>query len=117
MSERERRLLGNADIGMTQNYLRKRQRMKEAAGRESKNSKEVERRASKNRKIRYVVHDKILNFLTPIDNLGTLEGREAIVSNLFGANTSRMLSKADEKKKLSKKSKRTDSVEDPVKLL
>jgi protein AATF/BFR2 len=46
--------------------------------------KEVDRKASKNRKIRYVVHDKILNFLVPLDNLKLLEGREAIVSNLFG---------------------------------
>jgi len=30
------------------------------------------------------VHDKILNFLTPLENLTLSEGREAIVSNLFG---------------------------------
>ena len=46
--------------------------------------KEVDRKASKNRKIRYIVHDKILNFLTPIENLTLFEGRNAIVSNLFG---------------------------------
>jgi len=32
-----------------------------------------------------VVHDKILNFLTPVQNLAALEGREAMVSNLFGS--------------------------------
>jgi protein AATF/BFR2 len=59
--------------------------LKEAAGQEIK--KEVDRKASKNRKIRYVIHDKILNFLTPIENLYVFEGREAIVSNLFGVGT------------------------------
>ena len=57
------------------------------SGSEGKSIKEVDRRASKNRKIRYVVHDKILNFLTPVDNLGMLEGRDAIVTNLFGSCT------------------------------
>ena len=47
--------------------------------------KDIDRRASKNRKIRYVVHEKILNFLTPQQNLQAAEGREALVSNLFGA--------------------------------
>ena len=116
MSEGERRLLGNADIGMTQSYLRKKQRMKEAAGGESKRSKEVDRKASKNRKIRYVVHDRILNFLTPIDNLAVLEGREAIVANLFGVSTSKVRNSGDSKKP-SKKSKKADEVKDAVKLL
>ena len=120
MSENERRLLGNADISMTQSYLRKRQKMKEAAGRESKSSKEVDRKASKNRKIRYVVHDKILNFLTPIDNLAMLEGREAIVANLFGARASKVSESRDTNKKTNKKSRKVDmgdGGEDVVKLL
>ena len=32
-----------------------------------------------------MVHDKILNFLTPVHNLAALEGREAMVKNLFGS--------------------------------
>jgi hypothetical protein len=51
--------------------------LKEAAGVQVK--KEVDRKASKNRKIRYVVHEKIVNFLTPLENLGMFEGRQAIV--------------------------------------
>ena len=53
--------------------------MKEAAGQQAK--KDVDRKASKNRKIRYVIHDKIVNFLVPLENLKLLEGRDAIVSN------------------------------------
>ena len=119
-SEGERKLLGNADIGMTQSYLRKRQRMKDAAGRESKGRKEVDRKASKNRKIRYVVHDKILNFLTPMDNLAVLEGRDAIVDNLFGAGASQARSSSEARKKAGKKDRGVslgDGVEDTVQLL
>ena len=47
--------------------------------------KEVDRKASKNRKIRYVVHEKLLNFMTPQDNLNIAEGYEAILLTLFGA--------------------------------
>jgi Apoptosis-antagonizing transcription factor, C-terminal len=77
--------LGSANLNLTQRFLQKRQKLKEAQGKEVK--KEVDRKASKNRKIRYVVHDKILNFLTPLENLALFEGREAIVSNLFGVGT------------------------------
>ena len=54
----------------------------EAAGEQKK--KEVDRKASKARKIRYVVHDKILNFMSAMQNHQLEEGRDAIVSNLFG---------------------------------
>ncbi len=30
------------------------------------------------------MHEKIVNFLTPIENLVMFEGRQAIVSNMFG---------------------------------
>ena len=47
--------------------------------------KEVDRKASKNRKIRYVVHDKLVNFMTPADNFSTIfEGKDSILSSLFG---------------------------------
>ena len=52
------------------------------AGKEKK--KEIDRKASKNRKIRYIVHEKIVNFMTPIDNLSLTEGKESILSTLFG---------------------------------
>jgi protein AATF/BFR2 len=80
--EEQDKFLGNTDLSLTQRFLQKKQKMKEAAGQLVK--KEVDRKASKNRKIRYVVHEKILNFLVPLQNLKLFEGREAIVSNLFG---------------------------------
>jgi protein AATF/BFR2 len=48
--------------------------------------KEVDRKATKGRKIRYVVHEKLLNFMTPDDNHKQLEGKEAIIKNLFNLN-------------------------------
>jgi hypothetical protein len=70
--------------------------------------KEVDRRASKNRKIKYVVHDKILNFMPSRENLHLVEGRQAIVSNLFGR---RILQKAEESKR------KPQHIEDAIKLI
>jgi protein AATF/BFR2 len=73
--------LDGADIGLTQKFLAKRQKLKEA---QASKKKEVDRKASKHRKIRYVVHEKIVNFMTPLENLMAQEGKENIVMNLFG---------------------------------
>lgn len=54
-------------------------------GQGEKLKKEVDRKASKNRKIRYVVHEKIVNFMTPQDNLSSIhDGRESVLQSLFG---------------------------------
>ena len=78
--------------------------MIDAAG-QQKSLREVDCRASKNRKVKFVVHDKIVNFLTPLDNLAILEGRDAIVKNLFGANS-------EVPKKRNKKRKQSDDVDE-----
>ena len=59
--------------------------------------KEVDHRASKNRKIKYIVHDKILNFMPSRDNLALMEGRTAVVANLFGKRTAHELLNAETK--------------------
>lgn len=49
---------------------------------EEKIRKDVDRKASKNRKIRFNVHPKLLNFVPcQLENL--LEARDEIVGNLF----------------------------------
>ena len=73
--------LDGADLGLTQKFLAKRQKLKEI---QANKKKEVDRKASKNRKIRYIVHEKIVNFMTPLENLSLQEGKENIVTNLFG---------------------------------
>jgi protein AATF/BFR2 len=51
--------------------------------REPKNRKIVDRRASKGRKIRYHVHEKLVNFMTP-DEADVPEYASRIFANLFG---------------------------------
>ena len=85
-SETERRFLGGADLGLTHKYLAKKARMAEQ---KKKAKVDIDRRASKNRKIRYVVHEKLLNFMTSMQvNLQKVEGRDALVGNLFGVKNS-----------------------------
>lgn len=73
--------LEGADLGMTQKYLEQRKKIKSGL---DKKKKEVDRKASKNRKIRYVVHDKLVNFMAPLENLNVLEGKDYILNSLFG---------------------------------
>ena len=98
--------MGGADLTLTQKYLSKKHRMQQEKSAKAK--KEIDRKASKNRKLRYVVHDKILNFLTPVQNLQAVEGREALVGNLFGVKNKTVISSDNNNmtgKKRSKKAK------------
>ena len=102
---------------MTQKYLNKKKQMNEQA---RKAKKDIDRRASKNRKIRYVVHEKILNFLTPLHNTLAVEGREALVNNLFGVKKILQAGAADlagKKRKSGKAAKGEVFEEDPVALI
>lgn len=104
-SETERRFLGGADLGLTQKYLDKKKRLAEEA---RQRKKDIDRKASKNRKIRYVVHDKLLNFLMPQQNLLAMEGRQALVGNLFGAK--KMLAPIQESSTAGKKRRSKDVI-------
>ena len=73
--------MDGADLGLTQKYLEKRKKLEKAGVKEKK---EVDRKASKHRKIRYVVHEKIVNFMTAMDNLLLAEGKDSILRSLFG---------------------------------
>lgn len=68
-----------ADLNLTQRALERKRRLQETAG----PKKEVDRRASKNRKIRYVVHEKLVNFMTPVDNTALVDG-SSVLQSLFG---------------------------------
>jgi len=46
--------------------------------------KVVDRKASKNRKLRYDVHQKLMNFMAPTENVQMIPGRDQILKNLFG---------------------------------
>ena len=47
---------------------------------EEKTKKNVDRRASKNRKLRYEIHAKLVNFMQCEDRIGVLEGRDEILA-------------------------------------
>lgn len=48
---------------------------------------QVDRKASKNRKIRFDVHQKLVNFMNPKENKDILEGRNEIVMCLWGGHS------------------------------
>lgn len=53
----------------------------------SKMKKKVDVKASKGRKVRYVVHPKLVNFMMPIDNFAVSdESRTELLNSLFGRN-------------------------------
>ena len=58
--------------------------MKYLMNRQKKVKKNVDTKASKNRKIRYDKHEKIINFMVPQVNVEEANGRDLIVASLFG---------------------------------
>jgi len=66
---------------MTRKFLKQKEQRNEG------DKKEVDRKASKNRKIRYTVHDKIVNFMVPEESEREIPGRDEIVRNLLGRRT------------------------------
>ena len=48
-----------------------------------KHRKQVDRRASKGRKLRYHIHEKLVNFMTPVE-LEAPQFASQLFSNLFG---------------------------------
>lgn len=48
---------------------------------------QVDRKASKSRKIRFDVHQKLVNFMNPKENKEILEGRNEIVKCLWGGHS------------------------------
>lgn len=65
-------------VGLTRKYLEERKRREEM---QKRLKKEVDRKASKNRKIRYVVHPKLENFMAPEEEI---EQNRTALDYLFG---------------------------------
>ena len=73
-----------ADLGLTQRFLERKRKLQET-NQGTQLKKEVDRKASKQRKIRYIVHEKLVNFMTPQDNLAYLDdASHSILLTLFG---------------------------------
>lgn len=73
---------GELAVGNTQAYLKQKLLRSKIA------KPNVDRRASKARKLRYEVHPKLMNFMTPIDNTKLIPGRDDLIKNLFGLQSS-----------------------------
>ena len=58
----------------------------------------MDTKATKNRKIRYDKHEKIINFMVPQINLKESVGRDIIVNSLFGMHKKLLKNNDDEKK-------------------
>eukprot|EP01017_Pseudomicrothorax_dubius_P031596 TRINITY_DN4052_c0_g1_i4.p1 TRINITY_DN4052_c0_g1~~TRINITY_DN4052_c0_g1_i4.p1 ORF type:complete len:463 (-),score=130.25 TRINITY_DN4052_c0_g1_i4:27-1337(-) len=78
----------------------------------AKESKEVDRRASKQRKLRYEVHQKLQNFMTPIDNIDEVAGRDELIQSIFRSDDVPAASSAENSAK--KQSKRAPPPEEPA---
>lgn len=77
--------LSNDDKDMLENTMNFLKQKRE------KSSKILNHKASKNRKLRYDKHEKIVNFMISQENLGLFEGRDEFLSKLFGRKTSVLL--------------------------
>jgi len=69
---------GELAVGNTQAYLKQKLLRSKIA------KPNVDRRASKARKLRYEVHPKLMNFMTPVENSKLIPGRDDLIKNLFG---------------------------------
>lgn len=79
--------------------------------------KDVDRRASKNRKLRYDVHQKLMNFMAPLENVQIIPGRDQILKNLFGLYEKMDDDIANRAKEASlKKKRRKNPTEDDVQI-
>jgi len=63
------------DLALTQEYLKKRERMKKIRDKKQKSNK-----ISKDRKIKYIIHDKLINFMAPRDEEMISTGRKDILN-------------------------------------
>lgn len=54
-------------------------------------NKNVDTKASKNRKLRFEAHEKIINFMIPVENLNIHVGRDAFIKSIFGLNKNQFI--------------------------
>lgn len=71
------------NIGDAENLLNQETLIK-LTGRNSNNKKPISNKHAKNKKISYQKHDKIINYMIPIENNYLFSGRDEIVKKLFG---------------------------------
>lgn len=70
----------NVGIALTQEYLRKREKLRKLMQKKKKKSNKI----SKDRKLKYIIHDKLINFMAPTDTESMTDGRGDVLKILFG---------------------------------
>ena len=78
--------------------------MKYLLNRNTKIKKNIDTKATKNRKIKYDKHEEIINFMVPENNEQEIKGRNIIINSLFG--TKKLNINLDNKEKEEKKEAR-----------
>ena len=104
------------NMSLTQEYLRKREKMRKMLDKKKKKSNKI----SKDRKLKYIIHDKLINFMAPQGEEQLSVGREDILKILFGCSTQETVHKkandylegAPEEKQTHKRQKVEDDDED-----
>lgn len=61
----------------------------------------MDRKASKDRKLKYDFHEKLINFMSSYDNLDETEDREQFLGNLFGVGPVKKLKTGEEEEESS----------------
>ena len=104
---------GENAISLTQEYLRKREKMKKFIEKKKKSNK-----ISKDKKLKYIIHDKLVNFMVPQNGELLAKGREDIIKILFGCTVKEETDKSQETNnkgtatKVEKKRQKIDDDED-----
>ena len=72
---------GADGVQMTQEFLKRRELL---GGQRRRVKKEIEKRVSKERRIKYIVHEQLVNFMTAEPDVELNAGRDQIIRGLFG---------------------------------
>lgn len=70
----------NISMSLTQEYLKKREKMRKMMDKKKKKTNKI----SKDRKLKYIIHDRLINFMAPQDSELLNSGREDVLKILFG---------------------------------
>ena len=84
--------------------------MRYILNRNTKLKKNVDTKATKNRKIRYDKHEEIINFMVPQNNDKQINGRNIMINSLFG--TKKLNVDLDNNKKEEQEKRETEKLEE-----
>lgn len=84
----------DTSMALTQEYFRKREKLNSRNRNKAKKTNKI----SKDRKLKYIIHDKLINFMAPKDEELLQHGREDILEILFGCSVEKSKQPTTEEK-------------------